>query len=336
MTINFLAPIHAIVMLFLLLVIGYICGRTGVVDGVASKKLSRLVITVTNPALIIYALIKMEYSAQNLELGFGTFLFGIVFHIILAAFSFLCCLWLKPMDERKITEFTMIFGNVGFIGFPILESMLGDKGLFMGAFFCASFNIVLWTWGLSILARKRKDIPLSPKKVLLNWGTVPCYIGITLFLLKGLLVTVFPEALFTRVFFTYVSPPIMQAFSYVAPMCTPISMFIIGALLAKRTPRQLLTNGKIYYLCAMKLVVFPLLVCGVMRLLGFSPNWIWFATTVAAMPSATVVTMLAELHDVAPEYSAQVVGTTSLLSVLTMPLVFFLAKLIIPEAPLPM
>ena len=325
---NFLPLVHAIAMLFLLLVIGYICGRTGVVDSVASKKLSRLVITVTNPALIIYSLIKMEYSAENLGIGFGTLLFGLAFHIILAVFSYFCCLRLKPLDERKITEFTIIFGNVGFIGFPILQSLLGDKGLFMGAFFVASFNIVLWTWGLSILARGRKDIPLSPKKVLLNWGTVPCYIGITLYLCKGFLPTVLPEAV-TSVFSTYVSPPIMQAFSYVAPMCTPISMFIIGALLAGRTPRQLLTNGKIYYLCALKLIVFPLLICGAMKLLGMDTEWIWFGTIVAAMPSATVVTMLAELHDIAPEYSAQVVGTTSLLSVLSMPFVLLLAQAII-------
>ena len=325
---NFLPLVHAIVMLFLLLVIGYICGRTGVVDSVASKKLSRLVITVTNPALIIYSLIKMEYSAENLGIGLGTLLFGFAFHIILAVFSYFCCLRLKPLDERKITEFTIIFGNVGFIGFPILQSLLGDKGLFMGAFFVASFNIVLWTWGLSILARGRKDIPLSPKKVLLNWGTIPCYIGITLYLAKGFLPTVLPEGV-TSVFSTYVSPPVMQAFSYVAPMCTPLSMFIIGALLAGRTPRQLLTNGKIYYLCTLKLVVFPLLVCGAMKLLGMDTEWIWFGTIVAAMPSATVVTMLAELHDVAPEYSAQVVGTTSLLSVLSMPFVLLLAQAII-------
>lgn len=325
---NFLPLVHAIVMLFLLLVIGYICGRTGVVDSVASKKLSRLVITITNPALIIYSLIKMEYSAENLGIGFGTLLFGFAFHIILAVFSYFCCLRLKPLDERKITEFTIIFGNVGFIGFPILQSLLGDKGLFMGAFFVASFNIVLWTWGLSILARGRKDIPLSPKKVLLNWGTVPCYIGITLYLAKGFLPTVLPDGV-TSLFSTYVSPPIMQAFSYVAPMCTPISMFIIGALLAGRTPRQLLTNGKIYYLCVLKLVVFPLLICGAMKLLGMNTEWIWFGTIVAAMPSATVVTMLAELHDVAPEYSAQVVGTTSLLSVLSMPFVLLLAQAIV-------
>ena len=198
----------------------------------------------------------------------------------------------------------------------------------MGAFFVASFNIVLWTWGLSIIARGRKDIPLSPKKVLLNWGTVPCYIGIVLYLCKGLLPTLLPASI-TEGFSTYVSPPIMQAFSYVAPMCTPISMFIIGALLAGRTARQLLTNGKIYYLCTLKLVLFPLLVCGAMRLLGMDPAWIWFGTIVAAMPSATVVTMLAELHDVVPEYSAQVVGTTSLLSVLTMPFVLILAQMIV-------
>lgn len=324
---SFLPMIHAVVMLFLLLMVGYVCGKGGVIDSTASKKLSRLVITVTNPALIIYSLIKMEYSDENLGLGFKTLLFGFVFHGILAVFSYLICLRLKPLDERKITEFTIIFGNVGFIGFPILQSLLGDLGLFMGAFFVTSFNIVLWTWGLSILARKRSDIKIS-FKALFNWGTIPCLIGMSLYLLKGFLPTVLPAALVSG-FSTYVSPPIMQAMSYLSPMCTPLSMLIIGALLASKTPKELLTSGKIYYLCVMKLLVFPILTCIALKLLGFSELWLWFGTIVAAMPSATVVTMLAELHDVAPKYSAQAVGTTSLLSVLTMPCVLITAQWII-------
>ncbi len=310
---NFSALLNMIITLFLLLIVGFIAGKLNIITSTASKNLSRLIITVGQPAMIIYNLIKMDYSRENLGLGFLTVLFGLILHIGIAAFSYAAFLRFKNIDERKISEFAAIFANVGFIGIPILESMFGDKGGFMGAFFIVSFQLVLWTWGIMILARKRQDIKITPKKVILNYGTVPSAIGIGLYLLKGIPSFVIPQ-------------PFMMALSYIASLCTPISTLIIGALLASRSVKQILGNGKIYYLCAVKLFIVPILVCAVMRLLGFSADWIYFAATVASMPSATTVTMLAELYDISPAYSAQAVGTTSLLSILSMPCVIWIAQ----------
>ena len=77
------------------------------------------------------------------------------------------------------------------------------------------------------------------------------------------------------------------------------------------------------------LILLPLIVCLSMKLLGFGAEWIRFAAIVSSMPSATTVTMLTELHDITPEYSAQVVGTNSLFSILTMPCVIWIAQRII-------
>ena len=321
---NFTALLNTIATLFFMLIVGYVAGKLGIVSSTASKNLSRLIITIGQPALIIYSLVKMEYSAKDLGTGFKTLAFGIVLHLLLAAVSYLSFFRFRNVDERKISEFAAIFGNVGFIGFPILESTLGDRGVFMGAFFVVSFNLVLWTWGIAILARKRPDIKLTPKKILLNYGTVPSAIGITIYLLKGLLPQILPvEGM--KVLWV-VAPPVLSCLSYIASLCTPISMLIIGALLASRSARHILGSGKVYYHCVIKLVVLPLLVCLFMRLLGFSAEWIRFAAIVAAMPSATTVTMLTELYDISPGYSAQVVGTTSLFSIFTMPCVIWVAQ----------
>ena len=102
-------------------------------------------------------------------------------------------------------------------------------------------------------------------------------------------------------------------------------MFIIGALLATCTFKQIFCSGKIYYLCAVRLIIIPLLTCGILKLIGLD-GWILFAAAVTSMPCATTLTMLAELYDINPRYSAQAVGTTSLFSVLTMPCVMFLAQ----------
>lgn len=299
---------HMIITLFLLLAVGYAAGKLKIIHGESSKHLSKLIIHVGQPAMIIYNLVKMEYSAENLGLGFLTLAFGLGLHIVLAVLSYGFFVRMRGLDERKISEFAAIFGNVGFIGIPILESIFGDKGGFMGAFFNVSFQLVLWTWGIMILARQRKDIQITPRKVLVNFGTVPSLIGMVLFLLKGLDGFFIPQ-------------PVMLGLSYLSALCTPISMLIIGALLASRSIKQMLGSAKIYYLCAVKLLILPLAVCTLMRLLRCDGDWILFAAAVTSMPSATTVTMLAELYDISPAYSAQAVGTTSLLSVLTMPCV---------------
>ncbi len=313
---NFPALLNMVATLFLMLIVGFVAGKRGVVSSVASKNLSRLIITIAQPALIIYALVRMDYARETLGLGFLTLLFGFAAHALLALLSYLAFCRIKHPDERKLSEFAAIFGNVGFVGIPILESLFGAQGAFMAAFFVVSFNLVVWTWGIAILGRGRKDIKLTPKKIFINYGTVPSVIGLILFLMKGIDGFVIPQ-------------PVMMGLSYISSLCTPVSMLIIGALLASRTPKQIFGSGKIYYLCLVRLILMPLASSLLMKLLGFDSMWIQFAAVVIAMPSATIVTMLAELHDISPAYSAQIVGTSTLLSIATMPCVLFLVQKII-------
>jgi predicted permease len=305
-----------IIAFFILLMVGFVAGKVKIIDAVASKKLSALIIKIGQPALIINSLIKMEYSAKNLSLGLQTLVFGFAVHIFMAAIAFVAFLKIKNVDHRKLTEFSAIFANVGFLGMPILKSLFGDEGEFMGAFFIVSFNVFLWTWGIMILARKRDDIKLTPRKIFVNFGSVPSIIGFILFIIPAFLPSfALPQFITTSI-------------SYVGSLCTPVSTMIIGALLSTRTVKQIFGSGKVYYLCVFKLIIIPLLVCGIMKLMGFDEMWILFGTAITAMPSATAVSMQAELYDISPGYSAQCVGTSSLLSVATMPCVIMLAEMI--------
>lgn len=324
---NFAPFLNTVITLFFMLIVGFVAGKLNIVSSVASKNLSRLIITIGQPALIIYSLIRMEFTVDNMKLGLLTLGFCFLFHGFLAVLAFFAFLWIKNFDERKISEFAALFGNVGFIGIPILESLFGPTGAFMGAFFMAGFNMMVWTWGIAVMGRKRPDIKLTPKKVILNYGVVPALIGIFLFIMKGICITYLPEMPLKLL--SAVGTPIQMCLSYMASLCTPVSMLIIGALLASRTAKQIFGSLKIYYLSLIKLLAFPFLVCVATWLFGMSDQWILFATTVAAMPCATTVTMLAELYDISPGYSAQAVGTTSLLSLATMPLMLMLANFLI-------
>lgn len=113
---------------------------------------------------------------------------------------------------------------------------------------------------------------------------------------------------------------------YLANLCTPISVLILGALIGKLKPKQIFGNIRVYLFCAVKLFAFPILVCAVTKLIRLPGNYAAFLTAASALPAASNVTMLCELYDIDADYSSLVVGASSLLCVISLPLVLNLAQ----------
>ena len=311
---NFPALLSIIATLFLLMVCGFVARKRNIIDDIASKRLSTLIIKIGQPMMIVSALVEADFSYENLTDGLVIVALGMVLHACVAAMAFFLCKGFRDLDERKITEFSLIFTNTGFIGFPIMEALFGKTGLFLASFYVVSFHLFMWSWGMVIIARKRSDIKLTVRKIFINFGSVPCLIGILLYM------AVIPFPSFAIPTF------VLKFMSYLAGLCTPISVLITGALLATRTPRQIFASGKIYYFSALKLVGIPLFVCTLAKLLGLSEFMILFCTVEAALPAAASITMFSEMYDLDAGYASQTVGTSSLLSVGTLPLVILVAE----------
>lgn len=298
--------------LFLLMATGFVGRKLGVITDVYSKGFSKLIISIGQPLLIIHSLISTEYSTENLKLGGKVVLIGLAVHLTVSVIAYLATRPIKNLDESKICEFAMVFANCGFLGFPVLEALFGARGLFMGGFFIISFHLTVWTWGIAILARKRSDIKLTWKKILINYGTVPCTIGFLLYLFR-----------------VPIPASVMNWAGYLGNLCTPISMLITGALIATKPLKEFFTNIKIYYVALIRLFVVPMLICLVASLIGLPEELVLFATVMASFPPASMVSMLADLYDIEPGFASQMVGLPSLLSMGTMPLVLTLAQKII-------
>lgn len=302
--------------IFVLLICGMVLRKLKVITDTASKNMSKLVITIAQPALIINSLISIdEFSSDMISDVIFVFVFGIILHFILAIPAFFSVRFIKDIDERKITEFALLYTNCGFIGLPVLDALFGSVGTFLGAFYMITFHLTLWTWGISIFARKRKDIKLTVKKIFLNYGTVPSFIGIILFILKIALKDIFtiPEFVSTSL-------------GYLASLCTPISLLIAGALIWKIGLKALFVTPKLYYFSFIKLIAFPLATAFLVKLLGFDTTFIIFFTAITALPSASMVSMLAETYDINPEYSSLTVGISTLFSVVTIPIMVTVAQ----------
>ena len=318
---NFDALNIVVATLTLILAVGFLCRKVGIIDDAASKRLSKLILMIGQPAMLIHSMASAEYSEDNVKTAWIMLGLGFAFHGVLALLSFFIALPYKKIpDEEKISEFSFMFANCAFIGFPIFEALIGPRGLFMAAFLTFSFNVLLWTWGLGIFARGRKDIKLNLKKVLLNFGTVPCVIGFIFYLLKAPSIGIeIPQFA-------------MKAMGYLSNLCTPISVLITGALIATQSVKKIFCSWRLYYFNVMKLFALPIIVCLISKLLitlipveGLEIYAI-FVTAAAALPAASSVTMMSETYGLDAGYSSLVVGTSSLLSVLSLPLTMMIAQ----------
>ncbi len=332
----FFRPLLTIIIaLFFMMICGFIARKRGIIDSGASKALSRLIITIGQPMMIIGALANAEYTPENVTIAWQVVLIAIAMHLVMALLVFLFCKLFKKSDENKIFEFSLVFANAGFLGFPILDAIFGKGvGSFMGAFYVIIFHLFIWTWGISILARGRNDIKLTPRKIFINYGTVPSAIGLVIFFSKA----------FIKIPSTSWVAPVFDAcgsfLDYIGGLCTPISVLVTGALLGTIVLPKMFTSAKLYLHSAVKLIAIPVIICVLTKLvftliLAVNPGamsadtvtmYILLATAMSGVPSAATITMLAELYDIEPGYASQTVGMSSILSTATLPLVMIFAQ----------
>jgi len=303
--------------LFLVMAAGYICRLRDIINDSTSKRMSKLIIEIGQPLLIIGSLISKEFSLELLKSALVYLAIGFLLHPLMGLIALLAGRFFPDPDERKLTQFALTFTNCAFIGFPILAAVFPENGTFYGSFFVIGFHIYIWTLGIYMLSRGREDIRLTPRKAFINFGTVPCAIGLALYLLKA---------------FVPMPTLLIDCCGYMGGLCMPISVLITGALLATQAPRDIVTNPRLYLFNAIKLIALPLAVCGISKLvtLGMQGSYeiVMFCTVISALPSAATITMLSELYGIKPGYAAQTVGSSSLLSVATLPLLYFLADLV--------
>ncbi len=301
-----------VIELFIVLLVGYGAYKLKFADDDFLKKISNFIICIANPFMILGGLLGVEKSPENLKNGFFILALALLLFLLSGVIGYISSIWFKTPEKRKIGEFSTVFSNCGFMGFPVMYAAMGAEGRFYCAFFLIAFNLVLWTYGISIMARNRPDIKPKKLNVIFNFGTVPCFIGIILYII--------PYELPTAV---------TAAFDMLGGVCTPFAMLIIGGLLASVPVKRLFNDPYVYYLSIIKLILLPLLTALLCTLVGLEEKFIYFFTLMVAMPSASNTAMYAEKYDIEPVFGAKVAGISTALSVLTIPTVVKLTEMLI-------
>ena len=318
MDINSSELLNTVIKLFIIMVIGFGAYKLKFMDRDFSKKLSNFVICVGTPFLVLGGLLGTnDKSFENLKSGLIIILVGICIYIFTASVAFISTRPIKDSAERCIGEFALLFANTGFMGFPVLKALFGDeKGAFYGSFYIIAFNLVIWTYGIFVISKSGSGVKIKPINMILNYGTVPCILGIILYMLPWQLPAV-----------------VTDAFKMVGDITIPCSMFIIGGVIATIPFGKIFSDLKVYVLLLIKLFAIPIAASGIVRLLGLDNFYIYFVAIMTALPCASNTVMYAEKYDVAPEFGAKLTGISTVLSVVTVPVVLSIVdKLFISTA----
>lgn len=295
--------IYQVVTLFLMILVGFIARRIGIINPELHKGLNELLLKITAPLLALSSF-QFAFSKALLAEAGMIFIFAILAHMFAIFFSKITYLWFNS-DQKKVLRFITIFSNCAFMGYPVVSSIYGQKGVFYTSIYVAVFNLFVWSYGVFIFTEKA-DLK-SLKKALLNPGIIATLLGLLFFL-----------------FSVKIPVPIYQAIHTLGSMTTPIAMLVIGSALATVKTADLFSGFALYYGSLVRLLVMPLITIVILKIFNFQANLLGVAVLLMAMPAAATAVPIAEQYHGDSLFTSRMVFITTLLSVLTIPLVILI------------
>ena len=293
--------------LFALVVVGYIAGRLGYMGGLFDKKLSSLVINFTCPALILSSAMTGELPDRRLILP----LLGIstLTYVILSVIAFLLPRYLtRKKEDEGIVGFALMFGNVGFMGYPVVASIFGHQAVFYAAVLNVVNTFAVFTIGTILIVGDLSDGKRFQKKVLYSTPMLSAYLAI---LIVALGIDNIPDI-------------ISQPLTMLGNITVPAALLIIGSSMSQLSARSMLGDLTIYTTTVFRLLLIPIGFYFLCSALGFDPYVVNINTVVIAMPVATYGTILCLKYNRDTTLITEVTLITTLLSMLTIPLLTIL------------
>lgn len=305
---NFLTIGQQVVIVFLIVLLGYIAGRTKLLSTQATDGMANLVVNYVTPAVIIMAfqrkfeIVLLQGFLVTMAAALACYFFSILFaHAVIHD---------EDTTRRCVMRCAAIFSNCGMIAMPLQAALFGNDGIFYGAAYVAAFNLVFWTYGTLEMGRGRQEVRLA--KILLNPGLLGTVAGLALFFSSTML-------------------PVIPAnvCGYLSSMNVPLCMLVIGQRLSAVPIQSLFCEKGIWGPAAVRLVLVPIVMAVVMRVFQISDTVAVCAVIAAAAPAAASITLLAITCKQDADLAARVVSMQTILSLLTMPAVIMMAYRII-------
>ena len=299
--------LEVMVVLFIIVILGYVACKLGYMGDKFDKKLSSIVVDITCPLLVLSSVMGDELPDRTLILP----LLGVGFltYILLLAFGF----WVprlitKNHDDQGMIGFALMFANVGFIGYPIVSSIFGPHAVFYAALLKMPNTFFIFTAGVMLIKGEYSLKQFNPK-VLVS----PAMLGAFLAAIIVALGIHTPDI-------------IARPVTMVGNITVPAALMIIGSSMAKLPIREIIGSPKVYITALLRLTIVPLSIYFLFKACGVSDLVNNINTVVIAMPVASFGTMFCLKYGRNPSLITETTFITTLGSIITIPLITLLFK----------
>ncbi len=288
--------------LFIILAIGYLANKKGLLTKEGNRVLSKLIVNVTLPALILGSVMGIEEKMTGSDLllllvvSFASY--GILFLVAYITPKLIRA----PKETAGVYGFMSIFGNVGFIGFPIIAAVYGNDAIFYASLFNIPFNILIFSLGVMMLS-PRKDLKLG-FSFLLNPALLSAVLALVLYILP----LDFPEF-------------VVETASLLGDITVPGAMLVVGASLGSIPLGEVFRDFRVYIVSFVKLLCCPLLILCCFSPFVDNPMILGAAVITTAMPVATNTAMLSMEYGGDEALASKGIFISTLLSIVTIPLI---------------
>ncbi len=297
--------------LAIVMFLGFLGAKTGYLDIKIKDSISKLIVNLILPCLIISSISSKELKPELLgDLGV----------VLLMSFFCIAALFLIGVVTAKVLKIPdgtsavhkLLFtcGNVIFIGYPIITAMYGETGFFYAIIYWLINDLFLWTVGVIMLTKNKMGEKKNFAKQLLNPNTVS-----------------FAIAILMLIFGIQLPSVIHEAVSGVGALTTYLSMIFIGMALATVDVKKIIKKWWILILTPLKLVIIPIGFMLLFKSFGIRELLLGVVVLEAAMPAQTVLSILAYEHHSDGEYAAVAMFITTITSLVTLPLICHLLQI---------
>lgn len=306
--------LHQLITLFLLMGTGFLLFRLGFLNAEFNRALTRLLINVTMPFLIIDSVLQLTQRAP-VSTVFLVLAAAVVLYLILPLLGFLIArLLFVPKTQRGLYTYMTTFSNVGFMGFPLISALLGAEAVFYTALFNMIFNLSSFSYGILLISsggsaqNSRREAKEKPRlRMLLSPGILLSLLAIVLYFAN----LSFPA-------------PVVDVVGYIGGLTTPLAMLLTGASIASMNLPEMLRDWRMYPFILLKQIALPLCLYPLFCLFIQDALLLNVSLIMLSLPVANSAVLFSIEYRADEKLATRGVFLTTLFSIATIPLVVFL------------
>lgn len=306
---TFQIALSNVLLTLLYIVPGFVICKLKKVAAEHLSTMSAVLIYVCSPCMIVNSFLQLEFSWGGL--GKMALFFVVTLILQIAFMLILYLIFRKKYADSKYRILTIgsVLGNVGFFGLPVIKAILPDfpEVMCYSSVYVLSMNMLVFTMGVFCLTNDKKYV--SIKSAVLNPATFSILVALPLYLFGVK---------------QYLPDLLTGGIALLGKMTTPLCMIILGIRLATVSFKKLFTRPIIYFVCACKLIIFPLFCFLAVYFIPLDFAFKASVLVLSSTPCASVILNLAEMHRSETELAANCVLLSTLLCFMTIPVLVLL------------